>query len=85
MLGSTMTRTQRKHIEISLILAALLGGVWFFQNSPLIARFLFIPAGLYLFANWRDIQFIESVGPSPIDVIQTYKAIRVFAILALGL
>ena len=80
-----MTRVQRKHIEIILVLATLLGSVWFFQNNSLIARLLFIPAGLYLLANWRDIQFIESVGPSPIEILQTYKVVRVLAILALGL
>jgi hypothetical protein len=80
-----MTRTQRKHIEIILVFAALLGGIWFFQNSALIVRLLFLPVGLYLLANWRDIQFIESVGPSPIEVLQTYKVVRALAILALGL
>jgi hypothetical protein len=80
-----MTRTQQKHIEIILVLIALLGGIWFFQNSALIARLLFIPAGLYLLINWRDVQFIESVGPSPIEVLQTYKVIRALAILTLGL
>ena len=84
-IGLTMTRTQQKHIEIILVFAALLGGVWFFQNNALIARLLFIPAGLYLLVNWLDVQFIESVGPSPIEVLQTYKVIRALAILSLGL
>lgn len=85
MLGSSKTSAQRKHVEIILVLAALLGGVWFFQNSPLIARLLFIPAGLYLLANWRHVQLIESIGPSPIEVLQTYKIVRVLAVLVLGL
>ncbi len=80
-----MNRRQRKHIEIYAVIGALMVIVSLLENHELLARVPFIFVGLYFLLNWHDIREIEAIGPTPQEVLEGSKPIRVITLAILAL
>jgi len=67
------------------VMFALLVVVSLLEGNELFARLPFIPVGLYIVLNWRDIREIEATGPTPIEFLENSKSVRRITISVLVL
>lgn len=83
-LTNEMTRLQRKQLEGWIVVLVLFLVIWLFQDTPVVARGAFLPAIIYLMANWGTILYMARVGPTPTEVLTKNTRIRMGLFFCIG-
>ncbi|MGW8248342.1 MAG: hypothetical protein ACWGOV_09550 [Acidiferrobacterales bacterium] len=80
-----MNKSQKKLIEIWLVLVGLFVVVGIFQDNVVIARSAFIPVVIYFYKNYQTIRAFEKKVPTVRDMIYNSKFLSLFGIVYLAL
>jgi len=58
----------------------LVATVWAFQDNETVARLAFLPAVAYFLLNQRAIRALEKVGPTPKQVIEESRYVKLLVV-----